>query len=134
MRIVILGSRILLGLMFVTFGLNGFLNFIPQPPPPPGLARDYFTVLSSSHYLVLPFILQFVSGLLLLINRYVPLALVLIAPVIVNILMFHTLMNPSGIGPGLVATILWLVVFYSVRHAFEGIFQQHSPAVTSAGR
>ncbi len=126
MKTVILVSRILLGVIFLTFGLNGFLHFLPQPPQPPGLARDYFTVMGASHYLVLPFVLQVVTGLLLLANRYVPLALALIAPVIVNILLFHVLMNPAGIGPGILVTILWFVVMYSVRSAFAGLFQQRS--------
>ncbi len=128
MKIVTLISRILLGLMFVVFGLNGFLHFIPQPVPPPGFARDYFTLMSSSHYLLLPFALQLVAGLLLLANRYVPIALVLLAPVIVNILMFHVLMLPSGIVPGLAATAFWFVVFYNVRSAFAGLFAPRAAA------
>jgi putative oxidoreductase len=60
---------------------------------------------------------------LFLINRYVPLALTLIGPVIVNILLFHVLMNPIGIVPGLIVTVCWFVVFYSVRTAFAGIFR-----------
>ncbi len=123
MKIVTLVSRILLGLLFVVFGLNGFLHFIPQPPQPPGLARDYFMVMISSHYLLLPFALQLVSGLLFLANRYIPFALVLVAPVIVNILMFHVLMLPAAIAPGLAATVFWLVVAYNVRSAFAGIFE-----------
>ena len=129
MKIAALVSRILLGLIFLTFGLNGFLHFIPQPPPTPGLMKDYFTVMVMSHYMVLPFTLQLVGGVLLLINRYVPLALVLLAPVIVNILMFHVLMAPAGIVPGIVVTILWLVVAYRVRSAFAGLFQQRSAEV-----
>ena len=124
MKIVTLICRCLLGLIFLVFGLNGFLHFIPQPPPPPGLALDYFMVMLKSHYLVLPFILQIVAGVLLLANRFVPLALVLIGPVIVNILLFHALMAPAGLPPGVVVTILWLVLFYRFRAAFAGIFEQ----------
>lgn len=124
MKMVVLVSRILLGLVFLVFGLNGFLHFIPQPPMPPGLARDYFIVMSVSQYLLLPFALQIVSGLMFLTNRYVPLALVLSAPIIVNILLFHLLMNMEGIVPGIIVTILWCVVAYSVRSAFAGLFQQ----------
>jgi putative oxidoreductase len=115
--------------VFITFGLNGFLHFIPQPPPPPGLVRDYFVLMTTSHYIVLPFLLQLVTGLLFLVNRFVPLALVLIAPVIVNILMFHVLMAPEGIAPGIVVTILWLVVAYSVRSAFSSLFRQHGEQI-----
>ncbi len=128
MKIVALIARLLLNLLFVVFGLNGFLHFIPQPPQPPGLALDYFMVMIKSHYMVLPFLLQIAGGVLLLINRYVPLALVLLGPVIVNILWFHVLMAPAGIVAGLVVTILWLVVFFRVRTAFSGIFEPHPVA------
>ena len=119
--------RCLLGVIFLVFGLNGFLHFIPQPPFPPGLARDYFTVMVMSHSMVLPFLLQIVGAVLLLANRFVPLGLVLLGPVIVNILMFHMLMAPAGLPPGVVATLLWLVVFYRHRAAFAGIFVSRLP-------
>ena len=133
MKTAALIARILLGLMFVIFGLNGFLHFIPQPPMAPGLARDYFTVLSASHYMVPVFLLQLTGGALLLVNRYVPLALVLLGPVLVNILMFHTLMAPAGIPPGLLATVLWLIVFYQHRAAFAGIFTMREPGEAPVG-
>ena len=128
MKIVSTICRYLLGVLFLVFGLNGFLHFIPQPPPPPGLALDYFMVLLKSHYLVLPFVLQIVGGVLLLADRYVPLALVLLGPVIVNILMFHALMAPAGLPPGVVAAVLWLVVFMRHRAAFAGVFAARPPA------
>ena len=120
-------SRHLLGLIFTIFGLNGFLHFIPQPPPESQLALQYFTALATSHYLVLVFLLQLIAGLLLLTNRFVPLALTLLAPILVNILLFHGLMDLANIGPGLLATILWFIVFNSVRRAFRGILQAKSP-------
>ena len=122
MKIAALIARNLLGLMFVVFGLNGFLQFIHQPPPPPGLPSQFLGALAASHFLVPVFLLQFVGGALLLLNRFVPIALVLLGPVIVNILLYHSLMEPKGIPPGLVAFVLWLVVFYSVRSAFAGVF------------
>ena len=122
MKIAALIARNLLGLMFVVFGLNGFLRFLPQPPPPAGLATQYLTVLSASHYMVPVFLLQLIGGVLLLANRFVPMALVLLGPVIANILLYHSLMAPAGLPPGLVAFILWLIVFYSVRSAFAGVF------------
>ena len=116
-------ARYLLGLMFTVFGLNGFVHFIPQPPPASQLALDYLTVLSTSHYFVAIFVLQLIAGVLLLVNRYVPLALVILAPLLVNILLFHGLMDPSGIGPGVLATILWFLVFAKARPAFDGILR-----------
>ncbi len=126
MKIAALIARNLLGLMFVVFGLNGFLHFIPEPLPT-GLALQYFSLLLQAHYMVPVYILQILGGLILLSNRYVPIGLVLLGPVIANILLYHILMDPKGIPPGLVALLLWLVVFYSVRPAFAGIFAPKVP-------
>ncbi len=123
MKIVTLVARILLGLLFLVFGLNGFLHFIPMQPPT-GLAGQYMGALFLSHYLVVVFALEAVGGLLLLINRYVPLALVLLGPVIVNIVLFHACLAPAGLPMALFATVLWLVVFVGVRGAFAGLLVQ----------
>jgi putative oxidoreductase len=122
MKIASTIARYLMALVFIVFGFNGFFNFIPARPIP-GLAVQFVTVLVTSHYVVPIFLIQILCGLLFLINRFVPLSLTLIAPVIFNILLFHSLMNPSGIVPGLIVTICWFIVFYSLRSAFTGIFQ-----------
>jgi putative oxidoreductase len=122
MKILTNISRFLLGLIFLVFGLNGFLHFIPMPPPG-GVAGQFFGALFVSNYLVPIFALQVISGVLLLVNRFVPLALTILAAIIVNILLFHLLMNPAGLGLALVVAILWGVVFASVRSSFAGIFQ-----------
>ena len=122
MKVAFTIARFLLGLMFTVFGLNGFLHFIPQPPPASPVALQYLTVMTITHYLVPVYLLQFVSGLLLLANRFVPLALTLLAPVIANILLYHGTMDPKGIGAGLLAFLLWLIVFFSVRSYFRGLF------------
>src|SRR6202166_2273188 len=109
MKIIIVIARFLLGLIFLTFGLNGFLHFVPSPPPT-GIAGQFVGALFVSHYLVPIFLLQIISAVLLLLNRYVPLALTLLAPIIVNILLIHTLMLPSGLPMALVASILWILV------------------------
>ena len=114
-------ARYLLALVFIVFGLNGFLHFIPQPPPPSELAQQYFTVMFASHYLIFVFGLQLIAGVLFLFRRTVPLALTVAGPLIVNILLFHALMDPGGIVPGLVVTALWFVVFWQFRAAFFGI-------------
>jgi putative oxidoreductase len=121
MKKVALVARILLGLIFLLFGLNGFLHFIPMPPPT-GLAGQYFTVLFVSHYLVLVFLVQVIGGILLLANRFVPLAIALLGPVLVNILMFHFLLAPAGLPLAVFTAALWLIVFFSVRQAFAGLF------------
>jgi putative oxidoreductase len=123
MKTITVISRYLLGLIFTVFGLNGFLHFIPMPPPS-GVAGQYMGALFASHYLVPVFAVQLIGGALLLTNRYVPVALTLLGPVIVNILLFHALMAPEGLPLAIVVAVLWGVVFASVRSAFAGIFQQ----------
>src|SRR5436190_15940840 len=111
MKIAALISRILLGLIFVVFGLNGFLHFLDMGPMPTGVAGQFLGALAQSHYLFVVAGLQVVGGALLMVNRYVPLALVILGPVIVNILLYHVLMAPAGILLAIVATILWVIVF-----------------------
>jgi putative oxidoreductase len=127
MKIAVTIARILLGLLFTVFGLNGFLHFLKMPPPTGQLAGQYMGALFLSHYLVVVFLLQVIGGVLLLANRYVPLALALLGPVLVNILLFHSTMAPEGLPMALVATVLWLVVFAGVRKAFAGIFEAKTP-------
>lgn len=114
-------ARYLLGLIFFIFGLNGFLHFIPMPPPQ-GIAGQFMGALFGSGVLSVVMAIQLAGGVLLLANRFVPLALTLLGPVIVNIVLFHALMEPTGIPLALVVTGLWLVVAFSVRRAFAGIF------------
>src|SRR5260221_87177 len=115
-------ARYLAGAIFLVFGLNGFLHFIPLPPPT-GVAGQFMGALFVSHYLTLIFGLQVIAAALLLANRYVPLALAVLAPVIVNILCFHALMAPSGLPLALFVAILWALIFVDVRSAFAGLFQ-----------
>ena len=122
MKIASTIARYLIAFVFIVFGLNGFLHFIPQPPPPSEMAQQYFTVMVASHYLMFVFALQLIAGVLFLFRRTVPLALTIAGPIIVNILLFHALMDPGGIVPGLVVTVLWLVVYWQFHAAFYGIF------------
>jgi uncharacterized membrane protein YphA (DoxX/SURF4 family) len=126
MKIVTLIARILLGLVFLVFGLNGFLNFLNTGPAPTGLAGQFLGALILSHYYWVVAALQIAGGLLLLVNRFVPLALVLLGPVIVNIICFHVFMNPSAAPPAAVVTVLWLIVFYRNCQHFSGIFVQRA--------
>lgn len=122
MKVVAMVARILLGLLMVFAGSNHLYAFMPAPPPP-GLAGQFVTVMTSSHYLFIVGICEVVPGILLLVNRYVPLALTVLGAVIVNILLTGILVAPMGIPAGVVVAILWLVVFWRVRDAFAGIFQ-----------
>lgn len=127
MKIAGLIARYLLGFIFVVFGLNGFLHFIPTPPPP-GVGGEFLVALFASHYLVVIFLLQLIPSILLLINRFVPLALTLLAPIIVNIFFFHALMAPSGLPIAIFVVILWILVALNVLSAFAGLFQSRATA------
>ena len=126
MRVLTLIARLLLGLLFLVFGLNAFLSFLNMGPMPTGLAGQFIGALFQSHYLWVVAALQIIGGVLLLVGRYVPLALVLLGPVIVNILLYHLLFGVPGILPGIVAAILWLIVFYAYRQYFSGLFVQRA--------
>ncbi len=122
MKIVSMIARYLLGLMFLVFGANMFLHFIPMGPMPPGLAGQFSAALFASHYFYAVGAIMVVSAVLLLVNRYVGLGLTLLGPVLFNILLFHILMAPSGIGAGLVATLLWALIAWEHRVVFAKLF------------
>lgn len=123
MKIAATIARYLLGLVFLVFGLNIYLQFMPAPPLPPGPLAQFSGALFSTHYIFAVGLFQVVPAILLLINRYVPLALALLAPVIVNIDLTHLLMAPSGLPLAAIVTLLWILIFLRVRSAFSGLFQ-----------
>jgi uncharacterized membrane protein YphA (DoxX/SURF4 family) len=120
MKIASLIARLLMGLTFFVFGLNGFFNFIPAPPPT-GLAGQFAGILFTSHLYVVIFAVQTIGGLLLLVNRFVPLALIILGPVIVNIFFFHLFMAPSGLPLAIVVVALWVIVAMRNKEHLAGI-------------
>jgi putative oxidoreductase len=123
LKILTLIARLLLGLMFTVFGANSVHFFMGSMPPlPPGLPGEFSHAMLESHYTQVVGVLMVISGLLFLINRYVPVALVILGPILFNILLFHALMLHKGFEVGVVAAILWFIVFYAYRAAFAGIF------------
>jgi len=124
MKIAVIIARILMGLIFAVFGANGLHPFIPMGPMPEGLPGQFMVVFFQSHWIMFVAIVQLVSGLLLLVNRYVPLALALLGPVITNIILYHSLLNHAGAQLAVVVTILWLFLFYAYRQYFAGLFVQ----------
>jgi len=123
MKIAVIIARVLMGLIFVFFGLNGFLQFL-KAPMPTGLAGEFLTVLFQSHYVLFICVVQLVGGLLLLVNRYVPLALTLLGPVVVNIILYHLLLNPTAAYLAVVVTVCWFFLFYRYRQNFSGLLVQ----------
>ena len=121
MKLATIIARVLLGLVFVVFGSNIFLHFIPMPPLPATMAGDFSKALMQSHYMYVVGLVQVIGGLLLLLGRYVPLALTLLGPVIVNILCFHIFLDPSGLPIALVVATLALFLLWRHRSNFAGL-------------
>ncbi len=116
-------ARILMGLLFFVFGLNGFLHFIPEPKQamPEGAVSLIGALLKSGYMLPMVMGTQFLVGVLLLSNRFVPLALALIAPIILNIVAFHLFLAPSGLGLALVVLVLELYLAWAYRSSYRSM-------------
>jgi putative oxidoreductase len=124
-------ARFALGLVFLVFGLNGFLNFMPMGPVP-ALARQFAAALIQSHYMVVVLTLEILCGLLLVTNNYGLLAATFIAPVIVNILLFHIFMAPAGLPLAAFVATLWIVSAYPYRALLRPLFQRRFDALERA--
>jgi putative oxidoreductase len=124
MKIASTIARYLLGLIFLVFGLNGFLHFIPMPPPKGLAAQQFGGAIFTSHYWVVVFGIQVIGGVLLLAGQFVPLALVLLGPVIFNIFFFHALMAPEGVPLAIVVVVLWVILAVRYKQYLSGIFVQ----------
>jgi putative oxidoreductase len=123
MKILTIIARILLGLVFVFFGSNAFLHFLPMPPLPQGVTGEYLHAFFASGYVYVIGGFQVIGGLLLLIGRFVPLGVTILAAIIVNIWAFHLLMAPEGLPPAVVVTVLELFLIWSYRDRFAGILR-----------
>lgn len=121
MKITATIARIILGCVFVFFGLNIFFQFLHMPPPPSGSAGDFARALVVSNYIYVVGALQVIGGLLCLAGRFVPLALTLLGPVVVNILLFHILLNRTGLAMAVVVSVLALIVLWYYRASFAGL-------------
>ncbi len=119
-----LAARIVLGLIFVIFGLNGFLNFLPMPPPPPA-GGAFLGALFNTGYMF-PIIkgIEVVTGVALLLGILVPLSLILLAPIVVNIVLYHTIIDPSGAPLALTVLFLDLFLAWNYREAYAPLFRK----------
>ena len=127
MKIAVIIARILLGLPFFIFGLNDFFHFFPMQPIP-GDAGVLAGLMFAHGWFLFHVILYVIAGLLLLVGRYVPVALVILGPILVNILVFHITLNPGGIGMGFICSLLELFLIYAYWPAFRGIFTEKMDA------
>lgn len=122
MKLVGTIARILLGLLFLIFGLNGFLLFMPAPPLG-GTAGAFSGAMFSSHFMYFTSGVQVLCGVLLLLNRYVIFAIVVLAAVLANILAFHITMLPEGLPMALIVTGLWFLAALPLRAQFAPLFR-----------
>jgi uncharacterized membrane protein YphA (DoxX/SURF4 family) len=127
-------ARVLLGLVFFVFGLNGFLHFLPQPPLPQA-AGELMGAFAAAKYMF-PLIkgTEVVAGALLLVGRYVPLALLFLAPVVVNIVLFHAFLAPAGLAVPIVVTGLGLYLAWAYRDAFRGVLDGSARPTPASAR
>lgn len=117
---VVIVLRMLLGLAFLVFGLNGFMHFFAPPPPGASAAAALGAALMDSGYVMqLMSAFEVVAAVMLLAGRFVPLAIALLAPILVNIVAFHLFLDPAGVGFGLVLAIMAAVVAWAYRSAYK---------------
>ncbi|WP_035349366.1 hypothetical protein [Edaphobacter aggregans] len=128
MKIAVLIARLLLGLMFTVFGLNGFLHFIPMQLPP-GDAGTLFTIMFKYGWFTFFSLLYVIAGVLLLIGRYIGVALTILGPILVVILLYHITMDPKGIGMALFAALLVIFLIYAHWHHFDAVVRPGRPSV-----
>lgn len=124
MKIATIIVRVLLGLMFVVFGSNAFLQFMPMPELPDTPGGNFIKSMVASGYIYAVALCQIVGGALLLLGRYVPLGLIILGPVIVNIVLYHVFMDRSGMPMAIVVSVLSLFLLWRYRDAFAGLLRR----------
>lgn len=121
MKYIPLASRLLLGFIFFIFGLNNILHFIHMPYPS-GDALTWFGIMAAHGWMTFVGVIMVIGGLLLLVGRFIPLALVMLAPVIVNILLYHALLWPHGYAPAIIVAVLEVVLLVFYYRSFLPLF------------
>jgi putative oxidoreductase len=131
MKYVLLVSRLLQGLIFFVFGLNDILHFIKMPYPT-GDALTWMGIMVSHGWMTFNGVVMVIAGLLLLVGRFVPLALALLAPVIVNIALYHVLLWPHGFVPAVIVALLEVILLIAYHRSFLPLFVPDPKADTKA--
>lgn len=126
---LVFSSRLLLGLLFLVFGLNGFLHFLPQPEVSESAAQFMGALVQSGYMIPLVFAVQLTVGILLLLGRFVPLALILITPITVNIIGFHLAMDLKSIGPGILVAILQIYLLFAYLPSYKSLLEMKARPV-----
>ncbi len=134
MKFAVIGARVLLGLIFVVFGLHGFFQFSFIPAPEMNEAAGSFmgALVGTGYFMIAVKLVELVSGLMILTGRFLPLGLILLAPVSVSILLFHTFLDQAGLGMAIFLVAMQLFLAWSYRDSFSGVLQAN-PTPTGQG-
>jgi putative oxidoreductase len=127
MNIAVSIARTLLGLIFVVFGLNGFFLFITPPEHTPA-GGTFINLLVSTGIMYLEKLFEVIGGMLLLLDSYVLLALMILAPIVVSILSFHLFMERNTLIIGVVPFLLWGFLIWAYRGYFALLLVRHADA------
>jgi len=126
MKFAVIGARVLLGLVFVVFGLNGFFNFI-EPPEMNETAGAFIGALAGTGYFMMVVkLVEVVAGVMILTGRFLPLGLILLAPVSVHILLFHIFLDQAGLGMAIFIIVMQLFLAWAYRDSFRGVLQANA--------
>lgn len=133
MKFAVIGARVLLGLIFTVFGLHGFFHFSFIPMPEMSEAGGTFmgALMGTGYFMMVVKAVEVLAGLMILTGRFLPLGLILLAPVTVHILLFHVFLDPAGMGMAIFVVAMQLFLAWSYRDSYSGILQANS---TPAGQ
>ena len=126
MKFAVIGARVLLGLIFVVFGLNGFFNFIPTPEMNESAGSLMGAFVATGYFMLIVKLVEVVSGLMILTGRFVPLGLILLAPVSVHILLFHIFLDQGGLPMAIFIVVMQLFLAWTYRDSFSGVLQANA--------
>lgn len=124
-----LSARLLFGLGFFVFGLNGFLQFMPTPPVTPEAGALLGAFAKTGYFFPMIKIVEILVGILLLTNLYVPLALVIISPILVGITSIHLFLNPAGLPIMVILHLLHGYSVYSYKKSYTGLFTKKASTI-----
>ncbi|MBT8470237.1 MAG: DoxX family membrane protein [Myxococcales bacterium] len=123
MKFAIIGARVVLGLIFVVFGLNGFFNFIPTPEMAEAAGSLMGALVATGYFMMVVKLVEVLAGSMILTGRFLPLGLILLAPVSVHILLFHVFLDRAGLPMALVIVVLQLFLAWAYRDSFAGVLE-----------
>ena len=132
MKFALIGARVLLGLIFVVFGLNGFFNFIPPPEMNESAGALMGALVATGYFMIIVKLVEVVAGLMILTGKYLPLGLILLAPVSVHILLFHVFLDTAGLGMAIFIIVMQVFLAWAYRDSYSGILQANATPVGQA--